>query len=144
MEIYVPGRGLVDTAALSVAKAVKEYDERLEFAKNMETGQWCIFIKMPSNFEGVAINGSQYLPLIGFDEVPHPEDALKKLYKADSMRHGEKIIDDMNRRNKELHKELYERPADDASGQMAEGLEWAHRKLGMHPNPRVFVPTGVS
>lgn len=132
---FVQGRGMVDSNVLSVERAVSEYDERLYFDRNTETGQWCVYLK--------TIASEPDLPLLGFDEIPAPESAVKRLYQADSLRHGEQILDGMRARN---HKALepLRTATDDAAGQAAEGLEWAHRKMGNHPKPRIFVPNGVT
>lgn len=134
VKIYVPGKGLVDASMNRVDTAVNEYDERLFFAQNGETGQYCIFLKMP--------HGEDPLPVLGFDTIPHPEDALKRLYYADTMRHGEKILDDINKNNAAI-KKPFEDAAEDAGGQVAEGLEWAHRKLGTHPTTRIHVSRAI-
>lgn len=130
-QVFVNGRGMVDSGVLAVDRAVNEYDERLYFDRNRDTGDYCVYIKTPANEPDV--------PVIGFQEIPHPEDALKRLYHADSLRHGEEILEGMRRRNEAARKEAG-RTADEASGQMAEGLEWAFRKQGAHPSPRIFIP----
>jgi hypothetical protein len=131
---FVQGRGMVDSDILVVDKAVSEYDERLYFDRNLDTGQWCIYLKTPPS--------EADLPILGFDEVPNPEAAVKRLWQADTLRHGEKILNDMWKRNEKRLQPLRDK-ADDASGQAAEVLEWSHRKMGTHPTPRVFVPREV-
>lgn len=122
VQMYVPGRGNIDLSEYRVDKAVHEYDERLFFARNIQTGQYCIYMKMP--------HGEPDLPILGFDDVPHPEDALKRLYHADTLRHGEKILDDMNRHNEKL-REAARKQAEDGAEQVAEVVEWASRKEGL-------------
>lgn len=128
---FVRGRGAVDSDVLAVDRTVNEYDERLYFDRNSETGDWCIYLK--------TVAREPDLPILGFQEIPHPEDALKRLYQADSLRHGEEILDGMRRRNHDALAPLRQK-TDDAAGQLAEGLEVLHRKMGSHPNPRIFVP----
>lgn len=129
---FVQGRGMVDSDVLAVDRAVSEYDERLYFDRNPETGDYCIYMKM--------LPGEAPLPILGFEKViPSPEAALRRLYAADSMRQGEEILNGMRRRNHDALEPL-RRKADDASGQLAEGLEILYRKTGDHPSPRVFVP----
>ena len=130
-QVFVTGRGMVDSGVLAVDRAVNEYDERLYFDRNRDTGDYCVYIKTPANEPDV--------PVLGFQEIPHPEDALKRIYSADSLRQGEELLEQMSRRNADALKEAG-RPADEAAGQMAEALEWGFRKQGAHPNPRIFVP----
>ena len=132
---FVTGRGMVDSDVLAVDRAVSEYDERLYFDRNSETGDWCIFLK--------TIPSEPDIPVLGWDhqEIPSPEAALKRLYQADSLRQGEEILDGMKRRNRDAE-EPFRRATEDAAGQTAEGFEWAFRKMGKHPNPRIFVPNG--
>lgn len=131
VQLYVPGRGNIDLSEYRVDKAVNEYDERLYFARNLSTGQWCIYLRtVPSEPD---------LPLLGFDEVPHPEDAIKRLYRADTLRHGEKILDEMNRHNEKI-REQARKDAAEAAEELAEVVEWAHRKEGLTEKyTKVFV-----
>jgi len=139
--LYIPGRGMVNLASSRVDRAVNEYDERLIFAQHPENGQWCIMMKMPSDYDGpdgLHLGSDRVIPILGFDDVPNPEDALKRLYKADTLRWGEQLLDDMNRRNEERKKEA-RRKADEGAYQAAEAMEWFNRKAGTHPQSRVFI-----
>lgn len=140
--LYVPGRGMVNLSAMRVDSAVSEYDERLMFAQHPENGQWVIMLKMPSDYDGpdgLHFGSDRVIPILGFNDIPHPDDALKRLYQTDTLRWGEQILDDMNRRNADRKKEL-EFEADNASGEAAEALEWFNRQQGKHPVKRIFVP----
>jgi hypothetical protein len=134
---------MVNLSATRVDSAVSEYDERLLFAQHPENFQWCVFIKMPSDYDGpdgLVLDGTtKVVPILGFNEIPHPDDALKRLYQADAVRWGSELLDDMNRRNADRKKELG-READDATGQAAEAVEWFRRNEGEHPVKRIFVP----
>lgn len=109
--IYIPGIGSVPIAASRVNRAVAHYDERLSFSQNHTTGQWCVFMKAPHNEAPIAISG--------WDNIPHPDDVLKKLYERDSLRHGEKLLDDIHKHNESI-RQVYRDKAADASGQIAE------------------------
>lgn len=119
--IYVPGIGQTSTESRAVDKAVNEYDERLYFKQNEDTGQWCVYIKMP--------HGEAPIPVFGFDQIPSPLFAIESLQKADSLRHGEQIYDDMLKRNEE-HDKPYHDAVDQSNGETAEMFEWAFRKMG--------------
>lgn len=143
VSIYLPGAGMVNLTARRVVQAVREYDERLLFGRNEETGMWTVFIKMSADYPGDAIEvgGYKVLPILALpgSEPPHPDDVLKALWERDALRRGEEILDDINRRNKEI-RDRHERAASDGAGIAAEALEWGFRKQGVHPNPRIFVP----
>lgn len=119
--IHIPGIGETSTESRAVDRAVNEYDERLYFKRNEETGQWCIYMKMP--------HGEAPYPVFGFDTMPSPLFAIESLVKADTMRQGEQILNDMNRKNDELMIP-YDAAADSANGEMAEAFEWGYRKMG--------------
>jgi hypothetical protein len=133
-KVAVFGRGLVDSGVLAVDRAVNEYDERLYFDRNQDTGQWCIYMKMPHNEDPI--------PVLGWDELPEAGAALHRLRESDTMRHGDKIYREMLRHNEALEKK-YNDATDEAAYQVAEAMEWGFRKQGAHPNPRVFIPKGV-
>lgn len=123
--IYLPGVGMVDTAVMRVHRAVNEYDERLSFRRNEDTGDWCVYIAMP--------HGQEPIPVLGFGtEVPHPEDAVKRVYAADTVRHGEAILDRINRDNEAIREEARYR-ASEASGDTAERIEKLMRAHGESP-----------
>lgn len=138
--VYVNGRGRISSDVLALDTAVNEYDERLMFGTNPETGDWCIFVKMPWDWEGPSVDGNKALPILGFGkELPSRDYAIRQLYQSDSLRHGEQILDEMNRQNKAVQ-DVARAKSDDQSGQLAEVLEWGFRKKGVHPSSRVFVP----
>lgn len=130
-QTFVHGRGLVDSDVLAVDKALSEYDERLYFDRNFETGQWCAYLKTPAN--------EPDLPVFGWDAIPYPEDAIKRIWRADALRHGEEILHQIDRDNAERERPYVE-AVNDAAGQVAEALEWGFRKMGAHPTTRIFVP----
>jgi len=135
VRLYVPGQGMVDASAYRVQKAVKEYDERLFFARNTDTGQWCIYLQTERDVEP--------LPILGFNEIPDDLEHIKKeLYKRDAWRRGSEILDDINRRNADIKKEL-ERKAKDGDAAAAEAFEWGFRQMGASPTTKIFVPRSV-
>lgn len=132
--IWLPGRGTVDIQAIRVDRAVQEYDENLRFGRNEETGQWCVFLLR---------RGFDPLPVLGFQDIPHPDDAVKRLWRADAQRRGEEILDELNRHNKDL--EIAEnaqttREAEDAAELAAEHAERLLRQLGKTRWAKSFRP----
>lgn len=128
---FVAGRGMVDSDVLRVERVVNEYDERLYFDRNLETGQYCVYLKTPAS--------EPDLPIFGWDYIPDPEAAIRRVYQADALRHGEEILDQIDRANTERERPYVE-ATEEAEGQMAEAFEWGFRKMGAHPNARIFVP----
>lgn len=141
--LIVPGRGVVDLAALAIDRAVREYDERLLFATHPHTGQQTVFIKMPADFEAeddfkVSIDGSTVFPLFALNPhhpLPSPEVVVRELFKRDSIRHGAKMLDDLHRHN-ELVKKPYRDAADEATAILAEGRESYLHGQGRTPYKR--------
>jgi hypothetical protein len=131
--IWLPGKGDTNFAALRVDKAVREYDEQLSFGRNEDTGDWCIFLIR---------RGEMPLPVIGFGrEIPHPEDAIKRLYRADAQRRGNEILDEMNRHNEKIE-EARDLAAQEGEARLAETAEWALRVEGRTGHKKVFMGKG--
>lgn len=132
MRMFIPGQGVVDTGAYRVDAAVKDYDERLLFDRNAETGDWCVFIRMPRPQEPY--------PVLGFgDRIPEPHEALERLKRADTMRSGDAIYREVVRSQKAYRAEL-EYIGDQASAESAEAAEHLLRKHGKSPIVKVFMP----
>lgn len=133
--IWIPGRGEYDTRAARVDKAVREYNERLFFDKNVETGDWCVFVRMPAPEPPVAVHGFG-------QSIPEPDEVIKAVWKSDSARHGEKIFDEFMKSQERFiaHKKYL---ADEATGESAEHIEFLMRKHGKSPVIK-SLPKGVS
>lgn len=135
-KIWLPGKGEVDPLVWKVNLAVKEYDERLSVGRNEESGEWCVFIKMPPGGDW-----PELFPVLGLgpQEPTDPEEVLRRIYKADTVRHGTKILNELNRGNDRRMKEKYDDPADEAAMLMAEVMDYAHRRTGTAPYSRVHM-----
>ena len=135
MSIYIPGHGEMSWDEIHVDRAVKEYDERLFFARNADTWDWCVYISMPRPEEPY--------PIIGFGkEVPSVDEVMRKVYNADTMRHGWQIFDDILRSQEEFKKE-FEWSANEATEDSAERIEFLLRRHGKSPVVK-SLPKGVS
>lgn len=135
--IWLPdstSRNAYDIPVLRCDKAAQEYDPALRFGRNTDTGQWCIYLQRA---------GLSPLPVLGFDEMPHPEDIPKKLYQVDAVRRGNEILDEMNAENKRLE-DLENAPMDamiDAAGyELAERIEHIRRTTGKTRYSKSFRP----
>lgn len=139
--IHLPGRGAVDLATRKVDLAVNEYDERLFAAKNPRNGLDTVFVKMSPftdwmNDDGLDIDGQRCLPILAFPEgFPHPEEVLRRVYLADSVRRGDEILNEINRKNEAIRvAERYR--ASEAAGETAEVMEHVSHRLGLTPYHR--------
>jgi hypothetical protein len=134
--IYIPGHGEMSWDEVRIDRAVKEYDERLFFARNADTWDWCIYIKMPSP--------EPAYPVIGFGyNVPPVDHVMQRVRAADTMRAGNKIYDDIVKSQNDYRKNL-EYEASQASSAAAEPTEWLLRKHGKSPIVKTFAKKGVS
>lgn len=118
--LVIPGRGEIEYTQRadykSASKAVKQYDERLVLGQHQVSGEWVIFV------EKGPLDGAPF-PVLGLGrELPHADEITKRLFQSDTRRHGDTILREMNRRNEDRRKAL-DKPADDATGILAEGVE---------------------
>jgi hypothetical protein len=132
-KLYIPGRGEIRLDEYRIHRAVQEYDERLVFGRN-EFGDWCVSVMMPRGSD------YPYANVIGFGtEIPNIDEVMHRVRAADTRRHGQEILTAALRHNEAL-RDPARRAADDGAQAAAEAIEWGHRKMGTHPNPRIFVP----
>ena len=127
--VWLPPSYMYKQAA-KVDKAVNEYDADLRFGRNEDTGQWVVIL----------VRGEQRIPVLGFNEIPHPDDALKRLYRSDARRRGNEILDELNKHN-EAVQEAKRAAVKEAEGETAEYFEQATRWEGATPHFKSFRPT---
>jgi len=120
----------VDSSVYRVHCAVNAYDQNLSFNLNEETGDYCVYMRMPYPEEPVAVLG------VG-KNIPHPDYICKRLRETDVRIHGDKLFDLII---KEQAKEKREKEylAEQASSDTAERLEKMLRKHGKSPVVKVF------
>jgi hypothetical protein len=128
-KIWLPGIGYADVGMASLDRAVQEYDPMLRFGRNEETGQYCVFMVK---------RGEAPLPVLGFNELPSQDHVMRRLYQSDSVRHGKRLLDDIERHNRDLEK-TREAAAVEAEGQLAEAIEWGARQDAATRYSRVFL-----
>lgn len=131
--IWVPPSATHREAA-AVAVAVRDYDPNLSFGLNEQTGQWCIFLRQGTS-EATA---QADLPIMGFSDIPYPNDAIRRLHQADALRTGREILDQVERVNKDIQhqKDLV---ATQAVEETAEAFDWGFRQMGKAPHAKVFI-----
>ena len=136
MRLFIPGQGTVDTSAYKVDAAVKQHDERLFFAQHPTSGDWCVFIRLPSPADPY--------PVFGFgQEIPDANAVVERLKKADTMRNGEAIYKDMIR-SQEKYRATLEYNTDQAGEESAEVVEHMMRQEGKSPIIKSLRKKGVS
>lgn len=133
-KLWLPGQGEVDPRVTAAQRVVREYDERLELARHEITGDWVVFIKLGRD---------RLYPAIGIGpELPaNAEDLRQRLWKADAQRHGNKILDDINRANRRIQDESRAR-ALAVDEEVAEHMLWGFRREGV-VSPQVFIPRSL-
>ena len=129
--IFIPGQGTKSFDELRIDRAVREYDERLFFARNTDTNDWCVFVDMP--------RPEPPYPVIGFGPVLPPLDEVMRLvYRSDTKRHGWQIYDEIVK-SQEDYKKKFRDKADDATEESAEVVEHFLRQHGKSPVVKVFM-----
>lgn len=127
-KIWVP-ESYADKQLTSLQRALREYDERLTFGRNEQNGDWCVFYKTDER---------ELVPVLGFQNtIPTPEAMLERVRQADTKRHTDWLEENINKPNERLRQEFRER-ADDASYQLAEGMESFLHAQGKTPYMRSF------
>ena len=135
MSIYIPGHGEMSWDEVHVDRAVKEYDERLFFARNADTWDYCVFIKMPRPREP--------FPVLGFGrEVPTVDHVMSRLREGDTMRNGNKVYDEIIRSQEEYRKNNA-LIGDEAAEESAEVVEHFMRQHGKSPVIKEFIASDI-
>ena len=127
-----PDAGVVPDDVRQAQLAVKTYDEQLSLGVDKVDNTWCVlWDKGPG--------GAPY-PVLGLGrELPGYEEIQKRLYMADTVRRGSKIVAEVTARRdkaakaaKDAHTEL--------AGDVAEHLESAFHRADKTSYKRVYQP----
>lgn len=130
--ILLPDGSLRNIRETAAARAVADYDDDLVLAQHKQDGQWAVFIKT---------EGEGLRPVLGLGfELPSPEQIRERLYRADTKIHGGRLALDVARRNEQRQAQLTKK-ADESTAEVVEHFDWALRSQGVHPHPRIFVPS---
>lgn len=123
--IFIPHLGVVSEATARVDSELNRYDERLYLRKNLDTGDWCVYVKSPYWAD------TDDLPVLGLGPVP-PIDwyaVLSKIIQMDTQRHASKMLEQVNANNAKKKAEAKYK-ADEGAMYAAEHLEYARRREG--------------
>lgn len=133
--IFIPGMGEKSFDELRIDRAVREYDERLFFARNADTRDWCVFITMP--------RPEPPYPVIGFGrELPPVDEVMRLVHRSDTKRHGWQIYDEIIK-SQEEYKKQFRVAADEATEESAEVVEHFLRQHGKSPVIKEFISHDV-
>lgn len=133
--IFIPGQGEKSFDELRIDRAVREYDERLFFARNADTHDWCVFIMMP--------RPEPPYPVIGFGrELPPVDEVMRLVHRSDTKRHGWQIYDEIIK-SQEDYKKQFRDAADEATEESAEVVEHFLRQHGKSPVIKEFISHDV-
>lgn len=122
-------------------KAVNEYDERLHFGLHPQTEQWVITIRTEDG----------EVPILGFtrfgEPLPSRDRVMERLFNSDARKHGERILERINRQNREAEKAMKYK-ADQGIGEAAEHLEYWLRRASVQDGHtgsmgKTFIPRSV-
>ncbi len=132
-DIWLPDVGTVPFEAITARNAVEDYDPELMLGRNKQTGDWHVLVKNGPH------DGQPFPVFFIGKELPSYDRMQQMLYENDVRRHGAKIIEAIERK-KRAARERLDKDHRDRAEEVAEYMEWGFRKLGKHPNPRIFVP----
>jgi hypothetical protein len=134
--IYIPGHGETSFEEMRIDRALREYDERLFFARNADTWDWCVYIRMP--------RPEPAYPVIGFgNELPNIDEVMRRVRRADAHLHGFAIYDEIMA-SQERYKKQFRDKADDATEESAEVVEHFLRRHGKSPVVKAFISEDIS
>lgn len=118
-----------DKQLVPLNRALREYDERLRFGRNEVNGDWVVFL---------LLRGEAPIPVLGFqDTIPTVEELMNRVRAADTKRHGDAILTEMEKHNNRLRAEARAK-ADEAEWQLAEGMESFLHGQDKTPYKRIF------
>ena len=135
MKLFIPGHGNVDSRVYLIDRALNAYDERLMFARNEDTGDWCVYTRMP--------HPEPPFPVFGCGrEIPDVNDLMVRVQQGDLMRNGDRIYNDMIK-SQEVYKANLKYKGDQASEESAEVVELFLRKNGRSPIIKEFISKDI-
>jgi hypothetical protein len=118
--IYHPTKGFMPAGWREALEVVQDYDPSLTLGRNDQTGEWLVCKKRD--------NGPPHpvLALGVYPEAPSREVILEKMYRNDVRRNGARIVDAIERRQKQ-EAEARSAAASQAAAEWAEYAEHATR-----------------
>lgn len=135
MKLYIPGHGHVDSKVYRIDRALHAYDARLMFARNEDTGDWCVYSRMP--------HPEPPFPVFGCGkDIPDLDDIMMRVQQGDMMRNGDLIYKDMIR-SQEKYRANLKYQGDQAGEESAEVVEHFLRQHGKSPVIKEFIGNDI-
>lgn len=123
--LFIPGRGVMDSRVYLIDRALNDYDERLMFARNEDTGDWCVYVRMPAPEPPFPVFGCGH-------DIPEPKELIARVKEGDMMRNGDRIYNDMIKSQEKYRADLKYK-GDQASEESTEVVEHFMRQHGKSP-----------
>ena len=125
MDLFIPGHGNMSSKQFLIVSALKDYDEKLMFARNEETGDWCVYSRMPYP--------EPPYPVFGFGpELPDKNTVMDRVKSGDLRKNSDRIYREIIK-SQEKYRADMEYKADQASGESTEVVEKFMRIHGKSP-----------
>jgi hypothetical protein len=105
------------------------------FARNEDTGDWCVFVRMP--------RPEDPFPVFGFgDRIPDPSEALSRIQEGHLVKHKERIWNEIVDSQAKYRSDLAYN-GDQAVEESAEVVEFFLRQHGKSPVVKEFITSDV-
>ena len=125
MELFIPGQGNMSSKQFLIVSALKEYDEKLMFARNEQTGEWCVYSRMPYP--------EPPFPVFGFGpELPDKHVVMDRVKSGDLRKNSDRIYKEIIQSQEKYRADLKYK-GDQASEESAEVVEKFMRIHGKSP-----------
>lgn len=125
MQVYIPGKGNMDSRVYLINHELEKYDARLVFGRNEETGDWCVYARMP--------HPEPMFPVFGCGpDIPDVKDLMLRVQEGDLTKNSERIYKEIIK-SQELYRKNLDYKSDQASAESAEVTEHLMRKHGKSP-----------
>ena len=125
MQLFIPGHGNMSSKQFLIIDALKRYDDKLMFARNEETGDWCVYSRMPYP--------EPPFPVFGFgQEIPEVHVVMDRVKSGDLRKNSDRVYRDIIK-SQEKYRANLQYNADQASEESAEVVEKFMRIHGKSP-----------
>jgi len=125
MQLFIPGHGNMSSKQFLIIDALKRHDERLVFARNEETGDWCVFTRMPYP--------EPLFPVFGFgQEMPDLHTVMDRVKSGDLRKNSDRLYKEIIDSQEKYRADLKYK-GDQASEESAEVVEKFMRIHGKSP-----------
>ena len=115
----------MNTKQFLIVDSLKRYDDKLMFARNEETGDWCVYSRMPYP--------EPPYPVFGFgQELPEVHVVMDRVKSGDLRKNSDRLYNEIVKSQEKYRADLQYK-GDQASGESAEVVEKFLRIHGKSP-----------